>query len=220
MNFSAKYENSPDMGGAQQKLANFLLHDEVSLPLWTVPSRRAWSGRPDENSSRMSARSNNFLSDAERDVVRDAAHGSQALRSPHLPAARLADHYDLGAELHLCTHSDSATPEFHYQGGATKKMRMRDGHERFECRPAAASCAVCDRKFGLIRYYSWRATLCSKKCLDRVKARRERDRRWLFRFEAVGYAAAPQRRPQAGSRAARSIWSCKICSTARLVSRR
>ena len=29
----------------------------------------------------------------------------------------------------------------------------------------AARCAVCDGKFGLVRYYSWRTALCSKKCL-------------------------------------------------------
>jgi hypothetical protein len=40
-------------------------------------------------------------------------------------------------------------------------------------------CAVCDSKFGLVRYYSWRTPLCSKKCVDRFKARRERDRNWL-----------------------------------------
>jgi hypothetical protein len=40
-------------------------------------------------------------------------------------------------------------------------------------------CAVCDGKFGLIRYYSWRTPLCSRKCIDRVRARRASDRNWL-----------------------------------------
>jgi hypothetical protein len=40
-------------------------------------------------------------------------------------------------------------------------------------------CAVCDGKFGLVRHYSWRAPLCSKKCVDRLRARRESDRSWL-----------------------------------------
>jgi hypothetical protein len=35
-----------------------------------------------------------------------------------------------------------------------------------------ARCAVCDGKFGLVRYYSWRTALCSKKCVDRLRARR------------------------------------------------
>jgi hypothetical protein len=49
----------------------------------------------------------------------------------------------------------------------------------------AKCCAVCGGKFGLIRHYSWRTALCSRKCLERFKARRERDRRWLFRFQAA-----------------------------------
>lgn len=40
----------------------------------------------------------------------------------------------------------------------------------------AARCAVCDRKFGLLRRYSWRTPLCSKKCVDRFRTRRESDR--------------------------------------------
>ena len=43
----------------------------------------------------------------------------------------------------------------------------------------AARCAFCDGKFGLIRHYSWRAPLCSRKCVDRCRARRESDRTWL-----------------------------------------
>jgi hypothetical protein len=40
----------------------------------------------------------------------------------------------------------------------------------------ATRCAVCDGKFGLVRYYSWRTPLCSRTCIDRFKARRESDR--------------------------------------------
>jgi hypothetical protein len=43
----------------------------------------------------------------------------------------------------------------------------------------AARCAVCDGKFGLVRYYSWRTHLCSKKCVNRFRARRASDRNWL-----------------------------------------
>lgn len=49
--------------------------------------------------------------------------------------------------------------------------------------PSANGCAVCGGKFGLIRYYSWRTALCSTKCVDRFRTRRERDRRWLFRAQ-------------------------------------
>jgi hypothetical protein len=62
---------------------------------------------------------------------------------------------------------------------------MCDNAEHSERRPSAKGCAVCGGKFGLIRYYSWRTALCSKKCLDRFRARRERDRRWLFRAQAA-----------------------------------
>jgi hypothetical protein len=40
-------------------------------------------------------------------------------------------------------------------------------------------CAVCDSKFGLVRHYSWRTALCSMKCVDRFRARRESDRNWV-----------------------------------------
>ena len=44
---------------------------------------------------------------------------------------------------------------------------------------SATRCAVCYGKFGLVRYYSWRTPLCSKKCVDRFKTRRESDRNWV-----------------------------------------
>jgi hypothetical protein len=43
----------------------------------------------------------------------------------------------------------------------------------------ATRCAVCDGKFGLVRHYSWRTPLRSKKCADRFRARRESNRNWL-----------------------------------------
>ena len=46
-------------------------------------------------------------------------------------------------------------------------------------------CAICDGRFGLIRYYSCRTALCSKKCADRFKARQEGDRRWLRPLRAA-----------------------------------
>jgi hypothetical protein len=41
-------------------------------------------------------------------------------------------------------------------------------------------CAVCSGRFGLVRYYAWQNTICSKKCAGRLTARRENDRRWLM----------------------------------------
>ncbi|NEU96329.1 hypothetical protein FNJ47_10910 [Bradyrhizobium sp. UFLA 03-164] len=43
----------------------------------------------------------------------------------------------------------------------------------------AKRCAVCNGRFGLVRHYSWRTSLCSKKCLDRFRARREADGNWV-----------------------------------------
>ena len=45
--------------------------------------------------------------------------------------------------------------------------------------PKVMRCAVCDGKFGLVRHYSWRTPLCSRKCADRLKARRQSDRNWM-----------------------------------------
>ncbi|MET4024202.1 hypothetical protein ABIC10_009347 [Bradyrhizobium sp. S3.2.12] len=42
----------------------------------------------------------------------------------------------------------------------------------------AIRCAVCERKFGLVRHYSWWTPLCSKNCVDRFKERRQGDQNW------------------------------------------
>ena len=47
---------------------------------------------------------------------------------------------------------------------------------------AAKRCAICDGQFGLIRHYSWRTALCSRKCAEQFRVRREADHRWLRRF--------------------------------------
>jgi hypothetical protein len=60
----------------------------------------------------------------------------------------------------------------------------------------AARCAVCDGKFGLIRHYSWRTSLCSKKCVDRFKTRRASDRDWLPRLQ-VALGQLPESRARA-----------------------
>ena len=43
----------------------------------------------------------------------------------------------------------------------------------------AMRCAVCDGKFGLVRHYSWRTQLCSTKCVDRFRSRRQSDCKWV-----------------------------------------
>jgi hypothetical protein len=61
---------------------------------------------------------------------------------------------------------------------------MRNGPQ-YLSNSTATRCAICDGKFGLIRYYSWRTAFCSKKCADRFKTRREDDRRFLPRIQAA-----------------------------------
>ena len=61
---------------------------------------------------------------------------------------------------------------------------MHDG-ERNPRNRAEKRCAICEGRFGLVRYYSWRSALCSKKCLDRLQTRREGDNRWIHRFRAA-----------------------------------
>jgi len=64
------------------------------------------------------------------------------------------------------------------------KREMRDKSRQVQ--PGGEErCAICGRKFGLVRYYSWRTALCSTKCVDHFQARREGDHEWLWRFRAV-----------------------------------
>ena len=54
-------------------------------------------------------------------------------------------------------------------------------------------CAVCDGKFGLVRHYSWRTPLCSRRCVDRFRVRRVSDCNWLSRFQ-IALDQAPESR--------------------------
>jgi hypothetical protein len=60
----------------------------------------------------------------------------------------------------------------------------------------AVRCAVCDGKFGLVRHYSWRTQLCSKKCVDRFRARRESDRNWVGVLQ-IAFAQLPENHARA-----------------------
>ena len=57
----------------------------------------------------------------------------------------------------------------------------------------AMRCAVCESKFGLVRHYSWRTPLCSRKCVDRFKARRQSDHNWMGWFQ-VAFDQSPENR--------------------------
>jgi hypothetical protein len=61
---------------------------------------------------------------------------------------------------------------------------------------SAAQCAVCEGKFGLIRHYSWRTPLCSKKCVDRFRARRKNDRIWVGWLQ-ITFNQPPEHRARA-----------------------
>ena len=64
---------------------------------------------------------------------------------------------------------------------------MRD-NPRYASNGAGKRCAICDGKFGLVRHYSWRTALCSRKCADQFRNRQEGDRRWLPSSEPHGEA--------------------------------
>jgi hypothetical protein len=49
----------------------------------------------------------------------------------------------------------------------------------------ARRCAICDGRFGLARHYICRTALCSRKCADRFRVRRDDDRRWLHLAQAA-----------------------------------
>jgi hypothetical protein len=50
-------------------------------------------------------------------------------------------------------------------------------HIQFRHGEAINRRAICDGNFGLIRHYSWRTALCSKKCVGHFKSCKESDRR-------------------------------------------
>jgi len=80
-----------------------------------------------------------------------------------------------------CTYSHHQ-PEQPALGAQEAKMR---NNQRTPWNGAAKRCAICDGRFGLVRYYAWQTPLCSKRCADRFKIRQEADRRWLPRFEVA-----------------------------------
>ena len=57
-------------------------------------------------------------------------------------------------------------------------------------------CAICDGKFGLVRHYSWRTPLCSRKCVDLLKARRQSDRNWMGWLQ-IAFDQSPANRARA-----------------------
>lgn len=61
---------------------------------------------------------------------------------------------------------------------------MSKEHQKLQ-RNTVKRCAICAGKFGLIRYYSSRTALCSKRCVEHFKSRCEADSNWLRRLPAA-----------------------------------
>lgn len=61
---------------------------------------------------------------------------------------------------------------------------MSKDHQKLQ-RNTVKRCAICAGKFGLIRYYSSRTALCSKRCVEHFKSRCEADSNWLRRLPAA-----------------------------------
>ena len=116
----------------------------------------------------------------------EAAHESQTLRAVSLYAARLGRSLRSRGRISRVREVRRRAGD-DYQPLPTPDLQeteMRNGPQYLR-HDAAQRCAICDGKFGLIRHYSWRTALCSKKCADRFKARQEGDRRWLRRLRAA-----------------------------------
>jgi len=63
----------------------------------------------------------------------------------------------------------------------------------------AMRCAVCEGKFGLVRHHWRRTPLCSRKCVDRFKARRQSDHTWMGWFQSLS-TQPPENRAKASWR--------------------
>jgi hypothetical protein len=116
----------------------------------------------------------------------EAAHEGQALFTMSLHTARP------GRPLRSRSDSTCMRQVRRRTGGEHQLLSTEDRQEatmrntlQYSWNGTAQRCAICDGRFGLVRHYSWRTALCSKKCADRFKARQEGDRRWLRRLHAA-----------------------------------
>jgi hypothetical protein len=117
---------------------------------------------------------------------REPTHESQALHTMSLCAARsvrsLRSRSRASPVREMRRRTSGEQQPLPTQDPQEAKMRDRF---QYRCNSAAKRCAICEGRFGLIRYYSWQTALCSRKCADRFKARREDDRRFLPRIQAA-----------------------------------
>jgi RNA polymerase-binding transcription factor DksA len=56
---------------------------------------------------------------------------------------------------------------------------------RRHCSVTTPNCEICGEPFGLARHYVCRTALCSTKCTDRFRVRRDDDRKWLHQAQTA-----------------------------------
>ena len=155
--------------------------------MFTIPANDTAYNR-DEPSARhvCAGRQAEFVTAWKPASPRETAHEGQALHMVSLYAARLGKPLRSRRRASPAREVRRRTGDEHQvlptQGPQEAKMPnsrqcLRNG--------ATKRCVICDGRFGLVRYYSWRNALCSKKCADRFKARQEGDRRWLRPLRAA-----------------------------------
>src|SRR6478736_2243935 len=116
----------------------------------------------------------------------ETAHESETLRAVSLYAARLDRPLRSGSRTSRVCEVRRRAGDAHQPLPTRDPQEAKMGNSPQHLQQFAAKrCAVCDGKFGLIRHYSWRAALCSRKCADRLKVRRDADRRWLRCLQAA-----------------------------------
>src|ERR1700738_3788538 len=112
----------------------------------------------------------------------EAAHESKTLRAVSLYAARFGRPLRSRSRA-SCMREVRPRKSGGHQALPTRgreEAKMLNGPQHIR-NGGAKRCAICDGKFGLIRYYSCRTALCAKKCANRFKALQKGDRRWLRR---------------------------------------
>src|ERR1700730_9323995 len=95
----------------------------------------------------------------------EAAHESKTLRAVSLYAARLGQLLRSRSRTsrlrEVRPRKRSGQQALPARG--REEANMLNGPQHIRNR-AAERCAICDGKFGLVRYYSCRTAVCSKKC--------------------------------------------------------
>src|ERR1700730_4243409 len=154
----------------------------------TIPAKEIECNRdnPDSRNPECAAPATSAMTAKTSASPRETAHESETLRAVSLYAARLdrplRSRSRASRLREVRRRARIACQALPTPGLQEAKMFNHAQHHR---NGAAKRCAICDRKFGLVRYYCWRTALCSRKCADRFKARQDGDRRWLRRLQAA-----------------------------------